>query len=281
MAVRSGQRKRDPEGPRNALEAFAEELKAHREAAGLTQDQLGDLTGWSASVIAKLETCRSLASPEFAKKADEIFKTPGTFQRQRIAMINGTYEPWVRALIDMEERATVLRSCQPLVVPGLLQTEAYAREIIRSARPGESDAQIEQIVAARMARQSIWERQDPPPPMLSVILGEAVIRQRVGDAELMRDQFSRLVEAATHPRISIQLMPFSAASHPGMLGPFVVASFEEGPDAAYLDNALDGQITARRKHVARMGLLYDTLAREALSPRESIEQIKRMVQECT
>jgi transcriptional regulator with XRE-family HTH domain len=281
MSGRPGRGGNDGEAPANRWQSFADEMRAQREAAGLTQEELAKLMGYSASVIAKLETCRVIPSPDHADKADEALRTPGTFRRMRTTILNGAYESWVRALIDMEERATVLRSVQPLVVPGLLQTEEYAREIIRSARPGDSDAEVDQLVAGRMARQSIWERETPPPPMVPVILGEAVIRQRVGDAGLMRDQLSRLVEAASHPRISVQVMPFSAAAHPAMLGPFVVASFENGPDAAYLDNALDGQITERRKQVARLSLLYETLAREALSPRESVELIMRRVEEWT
>jgi transcriptional regulator with XRE-family HTH domain len=278
MSGRPGRGGNDNEAPANRWQPFADEMKAQREAAGLTQEELAKLMGYSASVIAKLETCRTMPSPDHADQADQALRTPGTFRRMRGTILDGAYDSWIRALIDMEQRATILRWWEPLVVPGLLQTEEYAREIIRCARPGESDAQVEQLVVARMARQEIWEREDPPPPMLSVILGEAVIRQQVGDAGVMRNQLNRLVEAAGHPRISIQLMPFKTAAHPGMLGPFVEASFENGPDAAYLDNALDGQITERRKQVTRVALLYETLAREALSPRESVEMIKRTVE---
>jgi hypothetical protein len=196
-------------------------------------------------------------------------------------MINGAYEAWIRALLEMEERATVLRWWEPLVVPGLLQTEAYASAMIRAGRPGDSDAEVEQLVAARMVRQAIWEREDPPPPMLFAMLGEAVLRQQVGDAEVMRAQLGRLVETVDSPRITVQVMPFAAAAHPGLLGPFVVASFENGPDAAYLDNALDGQVTERRKQVGRVALLYDTLRSEALSPGASRDLIVRAVQEWT
>jgi hypothetical protein len=84
-------------------------------------------------------------------------------------------------------------------MPGLLQTEAYARGVIRGARPTDSEAAIERLVAARMARQDIWERVDPEPPVLSVILGEAVLRQRVGGATVMHEQFGRLVEAVKKP----------------------------------------------------------------------------------
>jgi hypothetical protein len=130
-----------------------------------------------------------------------------------------------------------------------------------------------------MARQAIWEREDPEPPVLSAILGEAVLRQRVGDAQVMREQLRRLVEAAENPRITIQVMPFTAAAHPGLLGPFVVASFENGPDAAYLDSVLDGQVSERRAQVSPVALLYETLAREALSPGASTEMIMKVAEE--
>jgi hypothetical protein len=155
-----------------------------------------------------------VASPEHAAMADAALKMPGTFLRLRKAMINGAYEAWVRAYLEIEERATVLRSWQPLVVPGLLQTETYARALIRAGRPGDSDAEVERLVMARMARQEIWDRDDPPPPMLCVILGEAVLRQLVGDAAVMREQLGHLVQAARSPRITIQVMPFSADAHP-------------------------------------------------------------------
>jgi transcriptional regulator with XRE-family HTH domain len=279
MSAKTEGRENEPDGPANGLEAFALELKAQREAGGLTQEQLAKLMGYSTSVIAKLETCRTVPSPQHADRADDALRMPGTFRRLRKATINGAYEPWVQAFIDIETRATVLRWWEPLVIPGLLQTEAYARGVLRGARPTDSDAAIEQLVTARMSRQEIWERQEPDPPVLSVTLAESVLRQRVGDAQAMRDQLGHLVEAAESPRITIQLMPSSASAHPGLLGPFVVASFENSPDAAYLDNAIDGQVTERRAQVARVSLLYDTLRSEALSPGASLELIKKVADE--
>jgi hypothetical protein len=102
MSAKMEGRENEPDGPANGLEAFAQELKAQREAAGLTQEQLAKLMGYSASVIAKLETCRTVASPQHASKADEALKLPGTFRRLRKAAINGTYEPWFQAFIDIE-----------------------------------------------------------------------------------------------------------------------------------------------------------------------------------
>jgi transcriptional regulator with XRE-family HTH domain len=131
MTARPEWREKDgDDGPANGLQAFARELRAQREAGGLTQEQLAKLMGYSASVIAKLETCRTIPSPQHGAQADEALRTPGTFRRLRQAMINGTYEPWVRAYLEMEQRATVLRWWESLVVPGLLQTEAYARGVL-------------------------------------------------------------------------------------------------------------------------------------------------------
>ena len=283
MAARPGGRENGGEagGAEARLAAFAQELRAQREAAGLTQEQLAKLMGYSPSVVAKLETCRTMPSGQHAEQADAALKTPGTFARLRSVIMAAAFEPWFVVYLDIEARATVLRSWQPLVVDGLLQTEAYARAMLRAGRPGDSDAAIEQLVSTRMARQQIWERADPPPPMLSVILGEGVLRQTVGDGQVMAGQLGHLIAAADSPRITIQVMPFAAAAHPGMLGPFVVASFESDPDAAYLDNALAGQVTERRKEVSRVSLLYDTLRSEALSPGASLQLIAKVKDEWT
>jgi hypothetical protein len=111
-------------------------------------------------------------------------------------------------------------------------------------------------------------------------MGQERTDHGAGDAAVMREQLGRLAEAADNPRITVQVMPFAAAAHPGLLGPFVVASFAAGPDAAYLDNALAGQVTERRKEVSRVTLLHDTLRTGALSPGASCELIAR-VQEWT
>jgi Domain of unknown function (DUF5753) len=166
----------------------------------------------------------------------------------------------------------------------LLQTEGYARQVLLGANPGQSAADIEQRVAARMARQQIWERVDPPPPMMPAIIGEAVLRRRLGGAEVMRQQLERLLAVAeSQPRVTVQVLPFGSPGCAGMLGPFVVASFapDPRPDVAYVDNALDGATTERRDQVARLALRYDALARDALSPSDSAELIAKVVREWT
>jgi hypothetical protein len=134
-----------------------------------------------------------------------------------------------------------------------------------------------------MARQRIWERTDPPPPMMPVVIGEAALRRQLGGTQVMREQLERLAAVAAGPRISLQVLPFSSPGSAGLLAPFVVASFAPAPrpDVAYLDNALDGSPTEKRDEVARLTLLYDALAREALRPSDSAELVTRVIREWT
>jgi transcriptional regulator with XRE-family HTH domain len=254
-----------------AMEALGRRLHEMRRTRGMTQASVAEALNCDQSAVSRIERGTYPLTPQMFRSVERLLSFAAA----------GGYEPWFISYLDIESRATVIRSWQPLVVDGLLQTEAYARAMIRAGRPGDSDAEINQLVTARMARQRIWERADPPPPMLFVVLGEAVLRQRVGDAAVMHGQLSRLAEAAASPRITVQVMPFASAAHPGLLGPFVVASFETGPDAAYLDNALNGQVTERRPEVSRVGLLYDILRSEALSQGASAEMIARMMREWT
>jgi Domain of unknown function (DUF5753) len=185
--------------------------------------------------------------------------------------------------LETEQTATVLRTWEPLVVPGLLQTEGYARQVITGANPGRAAADIEQRVAARIARQQIWERTDPPTPIMPVIIGEAALRRHLGGTQIMCEQLERLAAVAAGPRVSVQVLPFSSPGRTGLLAPFVVASFapDPRPDVAYLDNALDGHLTDKRDQVARLALLYDALAREALRPSDTAELIKKAMREWT
>lgn len=120
--------------------------------------------------------------------------------------------------------------------------------------------------------------------MMPVIIGEAALRRKLGGAAVMREQLDRLAAvAAAQPRVSIQVLPFTSPGCAGLLAPFVVASFapDQRPDVAYMDNALDGGPTGNRDQVARLTLLYDALAREALRPSDSAELITKVMREWT
>jgi len=270
---------RDGESSDSPLVMFAEELKAHRELAGLSQVQLGELIAYSPSLVAKIETCGQVPSRDFADRCDKALGTPGTFVRMQRQCTRVAYPGWFWPYLDREAEATVLRSWQPLVVDGLLQTEEYARAMLRAGRPRDSDEKIDQLVTARLDRQAILSREAPPD--LWVIIDEGVLRRPVGEPGVMTGQLDRLLVAARQPGVTVQVMPVAAGAHPGLLGSLVIASFDSAPDIAYLDNALTGQLVEQREDVKNVQMLYDTLRAEALAPRASEQLITEVVGEWT
>ena len=257
-----------------ALEALGRRLREMRRARGMTQASVAEVLNCDHSAVSRIESGTYPLTPQMLRAVERLLSFAAA----------GGYETWFISYLEVERTATVLRTWEPLGIPGLLQTEVYARQVFKGANPGRSAADIEQRVAARMARQQIWERAEPPPPMMPAIIGEAVLRRRLGGIEVMRQQLDRLITVAeSEPRFTVQVLPFSSAGCAGMLAPFVVASFapDPRPDVAYLDNALDGATSERRDQVARLALLYDALARDALSPDDSAELITKVMREWT
>ena len=182
-------------------------------------------------------------------------------------------------MVEIEREAVSLRSWEPLVVPGLLQTPGYARELFRKGRPGDSDTATDEAVNARMERQQILDS-DNPPALLAVI-DEDVLRRRIGSPALMREQLAHLLDMAERLRVVLQVVPFGAGAHPGLLGPFVIASFDAAQDVAYLDGPLSARLIQSPEEVSRVALLYDILRSEALPRGASMEMITKATETWT
>lgn len=182
------------------------------------------------------------------------------------------YPGWFAQWPDKEAAARRLRSYQPSVVPGLLQTEAYARAIL-STRVGLTAEELNESVTGRMERQRILDRESPPE--LWVILDEAVLRRPVGGPEVMAKQLDHLASMARQPSIVVRVIPLDAGAHQGMNGgAFVIAEFEETATIAYQDTAVAGQIIENPEHVQALTLTWDTLGLEALPRAQSLELIE-------
>lgn len=261
------------------LGLFAAELKLARGAAGLSQEHLADKIAYSPSLVALVETGRRVPTQDFARRCDDALSTGGLLARIQPVTALGAYPAWFRPYVELEAAAAGLRSWQPLLIDGLLQTDEYARAVLCAARPTDSEEQIEQLVSARVDRQAVLERDDPP--MLWAVIDESALRRSVGGAAVMRNQLDRLIDAARRPRIVLQVVPSSAGAHAGLLGPFVIVSLPGAPDVVYLDTALTGQIVERWADVAALALLYDTLRAEALPPKASAELFEKVRQEWT
>ena len=268
--------RRDRDFDRSWLALFAEELKIARSRAGLSQDQLADAIGYSASLVAKIETCRGVPTLDFATRCDATLETGGALARMHKFLGKGPFPSWFRPFVDYEAAARSLRLFEHVLVPGLLQTREYARAVL-GTRPNTTDDETEQLVSARMERQAILETGDPP--LLWVVLDEGVLHRQVGDAKVMHDQLLHLADVSCRPNITVEVVPYGAGAHSGLLGAFVVAAFEDAPAIGYLETAAGGTVTEEADTVAQVTLTFDTLRSESLTRSVSRDLIVKVAEE--
>ena len=221
--------------PPAALVAFAEELRAHRAQAGMSRDELAAKVSYSPSLIAMIETGRRSPSRKLAELLDAVFSLPGTFSRLEKRLRDVPFPASFRPFVPHEAEATALRSYENSLVPGLFQTEAYARAVL-STRPNTAEDQIEELVAARIQRQEVLSREEPP--LIWSLIDEAALHREVGTPEIMNGQLLHLADLSRRPNVTIQVVPYSAGPHSGLLGAFVIAELDDSPPIAYLETSV-------------------------------------------
>jgi transcriptional regulator with XRE-family HTH domain len=267
-----------PREDQPALAMFAAELRAARERAGLSRDELGHRVNYSGSLIGMVETLARVPSFELAQRCDAVFGTTGTFERMQENLRTSPFPSWFRPFAEHEQVATSLRTFEHSLIPGLLQTPEYARALL-STRMGATEDEIEQLVTARMERQGVLYRSDPP--LLWVVVDEAALRRPVGGRKVMAGQLAHLIEMAQHPGILIQVIPLETGAHEGVNGAFVIAEFVDTPAIVYLETALTGVVVERPEDVAAVNLIYETLRAEALPRAGSLRKIEEVAKEWT
>jgi transcriptional regulator with XRE-family HTH domain len=263
---------RDLDPSSSVVAFFGAELRRLRSAASMSQEDLGQQVAYSGSLVGMVETARRAPTRDFAERCDDALGTGGALARLWPLVSQEALPRWFRPFAEVERGATSIRSWEPLVVPGLLQTEDYARALIAAWQPGDGREAVEQQVTVRMERQQLLERDDPP--LMWTIISEAALVNPVGGPKVLADQLGRLLDmAADHPKIIVQVVPLSAGAHPGLEGPLVLVTRRGEPDAAYLEVQGRGQLVERAEEVAHYGLLYDLLRAVALPPDTSCEMI--------
>jgi len=264
---------RDLDPGASVLAFFGAELRRCRLAADQSQEQLGQQVSYSAALVGLIENAKRVPSLSFAERCDDALATGGALARLWPLVSRETLPGWFRPWIEIEREATSLRSFEPLIIPGLLQTPEYARTLFAAQRAGTEDG-LEQLVATRMDRQLILSRENPP--QLWFLLDEGALHRRVGGAKIMHDQLAHLAEIAHRPKVAVQVVPFAAGAHPGLLGAFVIASFDGAGDIVYLETAASGQVAETPSVIAEITLTYDTLRSEALPRTASRELIMKV-----
>lgn len=253
------------------LAVFGAELRRCRLAAGLTQEQLAEKIQFSESLVGAVERARRVPSREFAELCESTLALDGDLLRLWPLVTNEASPKWFRQWPRIEAAAYMLRTWQPLVIPGLLQTPAYARTVL-SGVPGVSQDQVEESTKARLQRQALFKR--PDSPMYSALIDSGVLDRALGGAEVMREQLEHLLTMMAHPRITLQVVQSSMVPTIGLLGGFVIAELDGGPDTVYLDTAADGEVTDRTDRVRAVSVRYDAI-RAWAHPLHVSEQVIR------
>lgn len=259
-----------------SLRLWGKELARAREAAGLNQEDLGRTIHVSQSLVGMWESGRRAPHPDLVGRCEKVLHTDGLLQRLLEDWVSREVSPqWLGKWREAEERATTLYSFQPTVVPGLLQTEEYARTVLKAGRYYRED--VEDMVATRMERQKILQRDDPP--FLVTLLCESVLRCNVGGPKVMAEQLLHLVRVAESENVVVQVVPFTARSCAGFLSPFVIAGFGDRTEIAYVDNQLSGDIIDDPLKVGILRQLFERFRADALSKLASLEFIRKVVAE--
>ncbi|MFE2443013.1 Scr1 family TA system antitoxin-like transcriptional regulator [Streptomyces sp. NPDC021218] len=265
----------DPADPTvSPLAHFGAEVRLERERVGMSREDLGREAHCGYSLVAKIEAGKRVPALEFAEACDRVFPhANGRFVRLWPLVLRHAFPPWFRRYVDFERDATIIRTFESQIVPGLLQTPEYARALFRTGRPDSLD----DLVTARMARQSLWVRDSPPRAWF--VLDEQALHRNIGGAEVMGCQLERLLKAGQEPRTVIQVVPQAVGAHPGLEGPFTILSFGQGPDVLYVDSFSEGRTVLDAAEVDAAAHAYDLLRSYALSPEASAEVIGTCLEE--
>ncbi|MER7482368.1 helix-turn-helix transcriptional regulator [Streptomyces sp. NPDC126510] len=255
------------------LDYYGYELRRHREAAGLTQRQLGDILNYTGSLVGQIETARKIPTPEFSERADAALGTDGMFSRLVGLVLRSRLPSWFQQVAELEMRATEVCSFQTHMVLGLLQTQGYARAVFGAL----DQTDLEDRTAVRLARQRVFERAEAP--VFWAVLSEAALHLEIGGPEVMREQLAHLLAFQSNPRINIQVLPLSVGAHAGLTGSFDLYHFAGDPTIVYTESYGSGLTTANPDTVKNCALRYDHLRAAALSLKDSARLIRRAMEE--
>jgi transcriptional regulator with XRE-family HTH domain len=259
---------------------FGSKLRECRKAAGMRQRGLAVVLGWSTSKVSMIERGERQADERFAEEADEALKAGGVLLvAWREAARNTARTPdWFIRWVEIEQQAVQLRTWEPLIVPGLLQTEEYARAIFRG-KPGTTPEDVEQSVRTRMERQRFLGAVDGP--TMWAVLDEGVLTRPIGSKAVMAEQMAYLDALNEHPRVSVRILPRYSWLTTGLQGAFILANGRGMPDTAYIESITLNQITADPARVLEVKSRYEMLHGDALPRQASRDLIKEMAKQWT
>ncbi|MFF5505319.1 helix-turn-helix domain-containing protein [Streptomyces roseolus] len=258
-----------------SLKAFGEVLKAFRKRAGLTQEQFAPRVGYSVPMVASIEQGRRAPSKRLVDKAEVVLDAFGVIRAAarpltRRAGLAKWFEEWA----ELEPLAVTLYTFESRLVPGLLQTPAYARTLFEKQLPAMSDDKIESNLVTRMERASILTER--PETIYSFIIEEHALRRQVADSEVMREQIDHILDLGERRNIDIQIMPQSRGFHAGLGGPLCLLETEDNTWYAYCEGQGTGQLSSDPKEVSMLQKRYARMRTQALSVEASVGLLREI-----
>jgi hypothetical protein len=271
---------------------LARELTRLRDERGLTIREVATTLEWDPSKLSRVEGMQRGIIVRDVRKLLDIYGVQDEAQREALFEMSrqSKQRGWWQAfsdlmpgeyasLVGLEAEATEIRNYEPELVPGLLQTEQYARAVIRAYRPADTAQEVERRVQIRMTRQQILDRDDPP--RLRLVLNEGAVRRLAGGREVMREQLTKLSEDRSRGNVMIQVLPFTAGEHPGMSGPFSILGFAEPGELGVVNlEGMNTSLSLETEHdLEQYGNAFDFLQAAALGPRESRDMLIALAEE--
>jgi transcriptional regulator with XRE-family HTH domain len=270
------------------------ELRRARLDAGLTQEQVATAMDWSLSKLIRIENGTVGISMNDLKAILGHYKiTDDERTAELIALSRGARArswwsdyhdapPRLVQLIEYESASYIIRNFQPMLIPGLLQTEEYATAMIRNLSPQVTEQELTTGIEMRMKRQQLLEQRETP--LMFFIMDEGAVRRLVGGKDAMRRQIQRLLDESGKPTVTIEVVPFSAGAHPGMQGPFMLFEFPDAADddALYLEGPSDIRLNRDdAEEISRFRERFELLRELSLGPQGSIDLLRRLLAELT
>ncbi|MGW8379254.1 helix-turn-helix transcriptional regulator [Streptomyces sp. ODS28] len=266
--------------PRSSLAAaLGSKVRRLREQHRWSQRDLAGRVYVSAARIAQIELATEPPSEALAADLDHALKAGDEINVAWWHMNRERHPGWARPYIDLEKRASRMRKYAPQLVPGILQTPAYAECLFKISQPGISARSVKQLVEARVARQSLLSGSDPL--YLWAILDESIFMRPFGsDPSVMQGQLSHLLAATEAPNVVLQVLPLEAGAHGLMDGQFSFMDFPDGPSCAYTEgSAPGGEVVESQQAVTQYAMVYDQLVVKSLTPEASRDRLRATLEE--
>ncbi|MFD7707921.1 helix-turn-helix domain-containing protein [Streptomyces sp. NPDC059786] len=253
------------------------QLKLRREASGMRAADFAVAAGYGEDLVYKIESGKRIPRPEYLDRADEVLGAGGLLAAMKEDVKKVRYPKKVRDLAQMEARAVEIGVYVCHSISGLLQTAEHAKAAFESRQPSYSRQEVERMVAARVARQAIFEKE--PAPALGFVLEEGPLRRPLGGRMVWRAQLEHLLAVSELRNVTLQVMPTHCEVHPGLDGKIELLKFEDGTAVGRAEGAFNGRPTSEPRQLRILELRYGTIRAQALPPRESLAFIEQLLGE--